>query len=356
MIQRETRARGAAPTVSGASSSGMEVRPAVATRSSSALTRPHTRSSSARPAVRCSARTSSARPNRPTSNSVRSSRPRSSGSARRNRAKSPCGSRTTWQNCSAESPRRSRRCWEPSSIRVLTVCHTPSSRRATGSRACSVVQPSPRRLGRRCSGRRIDPQPLAAEGQLAGDLGAHVRGGVVAAEPLLLAAGAGHRAVEGEDDRVEQRGLARAGGPQMRKSPSRPMSSRSTSTEPAKGPNAQTDSECTLTGPPRPARPRRARRASRSSSDGGGLQPADRPDELRGDLQVAAAPQPLAVAGRDLVGGRRGPLQVHAVGEPLLQPAHGVDRPGRVGEPHRQEVAPRPRPAPGRRAAPRGCR
>ena len=55
------------------------------------------------------------------------------------------------------------------------------------------------------------PDPLARQGQLAADLGARVRTGVVAAQPLLLAADAGDRAVEREDDRVEQRGLAGAG-------------------------------------------------------------------------------------------------------------------------------------------------
>ena len=46
-------------------------------------------------------------PNRPVSNSRSSRSPRSAVSARRNRAKSPCGSSTTWKNWSADIPSRS---------------------------------------------------------------------------------------------------------------------------------------------------------------------------------------------------------------------------------------------------------
>ena len=58
-----------------------------------------------------------------------------------------------------------------------------------------------------------DQEPFAAERQLAADLGAGRRVGVVAAQPLLLAARPGDGAVQREDDGVEQRRLAGPGRP-----------------------------------------------------------------------------------------------------------------------------------------------
>ena len=75
-------------------------------------------------------------------------------------------------------------------------------------------------LGRRPAAALLGPlllgpadhaDPLAGQGDLARHLGADGVAGVVAAQPALLAPSAGHRAVEGVDDPVEQRRLTRAG-------------------------------------------------------------------------------------------------------------------------------------------------
>src|SRR5581483_7330105 len=56
-----------------------------------------------------------------------------------------------------------------------------------------------------------DAHPAPAEGHLEAYLGRRAGRGVIRAEPARLAPLAGDPAVEGEPDRVEQRGLARAG-------------------------------------------------------------------------------------------------------------------------------------------------
>ena len=117
---------GPPPTSSGASSSGTSTSAIWATRASRVLSPARWMPMRSRAAERSSASQSSARANRPTSNRVRSSSARCSGSARRKRAKSPCGSSTTWQNWCTSRPRRVRRCSEPSSMRVLTGSHPPS--------------------------------------------------------------------------------------------------------------------------------------------------------------------------------------------------------------------------------------
>ncbi len=112
-------------------------------------------------AFRRSASQPSTWPKRRVSNSRPSSSARWPASARRNRAKSPCGSSTTWQNCSRLIP-ISR--WISSPV---SWCERLPARQpgvpvpvsATHSRssvcAFSVVQPLVRFFGRSCSGSRV---------------------------------------------------------------------------------------------------------------------------------------------------------------------------------------------------------
>ncbi len=114
-------------------------------------------------ARRCSASQASTDWNRSVSNSRRSSLPRSSESARRKRAKSPCGSSTTWQNWSRLIP-ISRWISSPASWCDLLTARQPGpaapvpAPSADHSRnrvwARSTVMPVPTFFGRGCSGIR----------------------------------------------------------------------------------------------------------------------------------------------------------------------------------------------------------
>ena len=107
--------------------------------------------------LRMRASSSSTAANRPVSKSRPRSLARSSAPARRNRAKSPCGRRTTWQNWSLLMPSA----WPISSPiswwERLRPCHCPvaGSQARSSQRARSRVSPVPRALGRICSGERV---------------------------------------------------------------------------------------------------------------------------------------------------------------------------------------------------------
>ena len=309
-----------------------------ASRASTVLMVCRTVSSRSRAADRSPASHSSTVANRPTSNSVRSSRPRSSGSARRNRAKSPCGSSTTWQNCSADSPSRVRRYSDPSSMRVLTGAQSVAGPALHGQLGLLGGPALTTLLGPLLLGAADDPQPLGAEGHLAGDLGADVGAGMVAAEPLLLAAGTGDRAVEGEHDGVEQGGLARAGGaPQQEQAvaaglvevdPHRLGERTERGQRERVQPHASTSARAAAASA-RPSRSRSAGVAGTARTRLTNSPTTSRSLRPRSTLLIAAP-----------VGRRRrtGPLEVDAVREAGLQPAHRVGGPHRVGEPRGDEV------------------
>ena len=98
----------------------------------------------------------------------------------------PAGSSTTWQNWCTSRPRRVRRCSEPSSMRVLTGSQPPSVQPLHGELGLLGGPALAALLGALLLGTADDPQPLPAEGQLAGDLGAgrrRRRGRCAAASP-----------------------------------------------------------------------------------------------------------------------------------------------------------------------------
>ncbi len=111
---------------------------------------------------RCRRSTSqpSTAPKRAVSNSRPSRSARSWAPACRNRANSPCGSSTTWQNCSRFIPSS---CWTsaPISWCDLLLARQPPLPPSVGdhsrSRVCarSGVEPEPRFFGRSCSGIRV---------------------------------------------------------------------------------------------------------------------------------------------------------------------------------------------------------
>ncbi len=78
---------------------------------------------------------------------------RSAVSDRRNFANSPCGSSTTWKNCSYDMPSRSSTARATSSIRVIPSPSQPSSQ-VSEHFAGWVVKPPPRFFGRSNSGER----------------------------------------------------------------------------------------------------------------------------------------------------------------------------------------------------------
>ena len=147
--------------------------------------------------------------NRSVANSRCSSSPRLPLSARRNCANSPCGSSTTWKNWSALMPSSGSSSAAASSMRVETVDHCPAHSSSRRMRACSVVVPVPRALGRSCAGLRVNAPAPSAEGHLELDLGADRRVGVVGPQAPRAAADTRHPAVQREADAVEQGGLAR---------------------------------------------------------------------------------------------------------------------------------------------------
>ncbi|CAM5436931.1 hypothetical protein SCALM49S_04264 [Streptomyces californicus] len=139
----------------------------------------------------------------------------SSASARRKRAKSPCGHSATWQNWSRLMPMS----WVSSSpiswCDLLRACQPalgvvsaqPALRLLHGEALAPL-------LGARLGGAPGDFQAAAADGEFELDLGRQAGGRVVAAQGRAGAlAGAGDRSVEGEADGVQDGGLARAGGP-----------------------------------------------------------------------------------------------------------------------------------------------
>ncbi len=96
---------------------------------------------------------SSRSPNRSVSKRRSSSSSRSSECARRNRAKSPCGNRTTWKNCSALIPSRRTTASPISGMRVRS--GPEPSTQTSDAHALILRFPSPRFLGRSCSGDRV---------------------------------------------------------------------------------------------------------------------------------------------------------------------------------------------------------
>ena len=121
----------------------------------------------------------------------------SSASACRNFANSPCGSSTTWKNCSADMPIRSAISASASPTRVDGAQDPPVSssssdlrRRGRGAGAAELGSFLFRLTG--------DPQPAPAERRLEADLGGGAGRGVVRAEPARLVPLAGDPAVEGE--------------------------------------------------------------------------------------------------------------------------------------------------------------
>ena len=152
--------------------------------------------------------------------------PRASASARRKRAKSPCGSSTTWQNCSRLMPSS----WPISSPiswwERLSAFQSP--RRPRRTRAASSGPRSrgecrvPRFLGRVCSGRRVisSRRPPTVSSRTTSVRVPGAAWSLRSAAAGLLA-GAGHRAVQREADGVEDGGLARAGRPVQQEEPGR---------------------------------------------------------------------------------------------------------------------------------------
>ncbi len=134
-------------------SSGTSSAAASEIRSTSPLVACRCASSSRPAAVRRSRNQFSTSRNRWVPNSFSSSFSRSPVSARRNFANSPCGSSTTWKNCSAVIPSRFSTSCATSSMRVCpSPCHPLTQ--VSDALACSLVNPSPRFFGRRYSGLR----------------------------------------------------------------------------------------------------------------------------------------------------------------------------------------------------------
>ena len=156
---------------------------------------------------------SSMSPNRPVSNKRSSRSSRSAVSARRNRAKSPCGSSTTWKNWSADMPRRSLIASPTSSARVRSVAEQsagPGPIQRSSTRCRSVVRPRPFGLGPLVLRIAGDGEADGADGGLEGDFGAGVWVGQIATQPLGVVADAGDAPEQRERHGIQQGGLARA--------------------------------------------------------------------------------------------------------------------------------------------------
>ena len=216
--------------------------------------------------------------NRSVRNSFCSSARRSSASACRNLANSPCGSRTTWKNCSADMPMASAISSSASRARVETVCQRPPRSSASRILAGSLVRPVPCTLGRSCCGRRVMRKcrsPIVVSNITS------VRTVAPAwseRSRLVLFRSPGTRPYSANPIASSRVVLPAPVSPCSRKSPEPARSSKETSAVPPNAPNAVTRSRCgRISLPPPAARPPSGAAPSRAAPSGAGRGPGVSP-------------------------------------------------------------------------------
>ena len=197
--------------------------------------------------VRRAASQSSTALKRSVANRRCSSSPRRALSARRNCANSPCGSSTTWKNWSALMPSSGSSSAAASSMRVDTEAQLPARSSSRWTRACSVVVPAPRALGRSCAGLRVIRQrrpprvtSSSTSVRTAGSAWSDRSRPVLPRTP-------GTRPNSAKPMPSSSVVLPDPVSPCSRNRPLAASRSRSTSTSPAKGPKARRRMRCGLT-------------------------------------------------------------------------------------------------------------